>query len=304
MGSLKWNGDSVYDSVYEQTKEALETVGDKLAERARSHAPTRKIVQRQKRRMGAMPIAQRKLVIYDKSAEKILSDKQMVDLFTKETSTSSIGVRLQQAMHEMRQRAMEKEDIEEGRNFERDLGVLNEALQDHPINALELASILQDKRYEFRVAVPVKGTEKDSQPKYQLLDRVKGERDIARGLFQITGFDVVTTTDKKGNKTARQSQFVTTNLSNRVAVRDMGRGVGLHMLIPRMTIGGTLKRSIRSEGVEETDNGLEVVVRAHAPYAWYVETGKGRGPQQAFMYPALEEIRDDLPKLLAKKGKR
>lgn len=121
-----------------------------------------------------------------------------------------------------------------------------------------------------------KKTDDSHEPEYRLMDHVFRSDDIARGLFNVTGFDTI-----EHSKAGR-------------------------VLMPRMEVGGTLRRSIAFE-LEEEGDVLTVVIRAHAPYAAYVEKGVNSHnmPAQPFMLPALEEIKDQIvPILLAHKISR
>ena len=59
---------------------------------------------------------------------------------------------------------------------------------------------------------------------------------------------------------------------------------------------GKLRLSIR---VVEGDS-----FEARTRYAWYVETGKGRGPKQPYMAPAARDVADAMPDIIRKEFRR
>ena len=56
---------------------------------------------------------------------------------------------------------------------------------------------------------------------------------------------------------------------------------------------GALKKSIHAE---VSQGRVEII--ADTEYAYYVETGEGRGPAQPFLRPALHSIEKDIPTML------
>jgi len=57
---------------------------------------------------------------------------------------------------------------------------------------------------------------------------------------------------------------------------------------------GTLRDSIRLDGVTVQGNKVKLVVRAHAPYAWYVHQGRPRPrAPNPFLRSALANIKDE-----------
>lgn len=301
MAKLKWDDEAAYSKIEMDVQGKLEEVGLKIERIAKSLAPVRRLRQREQRRgRGGTRNAGNKIVIYDVRAEKVLSDEQAIKLMTEEKlettmsgkKSENLGLKIQRELAAMREEVVSRAGVDAG---------INEYLEDNPLTARRIGKLLNEAGYEFRIAVPMRSTSPGktikSQPGYQLLPNVRRGSAIAKGDFSIEGFEAHTKSDDTG-----QQKEVRSSIRGKAS---SGRGTGLAVLIPRMTTGGTLKKSIRAENVEETDDGYEVVVRANAPYAYYVEKGtKRHGKAQPFMMPALLEVKEDIMKMLVQKEER
>ena len=102
-----------------------------------------------------------------------------------------------------------------------------------------------------------------------------------------------------------QNQFLQSSLTSR-ARSNLARGIGVNRTTGaasptaagNLILGGALRDSIHSMGVEATDTGLEVRITASVRYAPYVEFGTYKDVAQPFMRPAIKNTKKKLGPLL------
>lgn len=158
--------------------DALVQIGQRIATRARSLAPVRKMKQREHPTRGAMRHPTRKIVVYDVEEDRVLSDEDLQDLFALDSYDTNKS--FQQLFREMHQQAEEL-------NKEREQDVVQTKLSDatgraksktqlerealeaarkYPVlSAVEIGKALRSLGLEFRVAEIVKVSDVTSDAK-------------------------------------------------------------------------------------------------------------------------------------------
>jgi len=135
---------------------------------------------------------------------------------------------------------------------------------------------------------------KSSFQKVALLDRLPPSR--SNTAERIKRFSSLQAGEREVDLARDAEFFRGTAGKNKGAVPDVLRFRGGAVVGAFETRGGTLKASIKFDGVRREGNRVIATVRAHAPYAWYVHEGfnhvggKAIAPRK-FLVSALANIR-------------
>lgn len=95
----------------------------------------------------------------------------------------------------------------------------------------------------------------------------------------------------KGNFKVQVEEKIRKRIQTRL--KRIGQVVAKRARILAPVRTGKLKRSIHWE---VTKGKVEII--ADTPYAYFVETGEGRGPAQPFLRPALHGTKDEIARIM------